>query len=159
MCPGVSSNTSFWNFWKILRNVGGVLFFMTESQRKKIPNVFGDSSITKYGRNMVLLKIGRKHPTDHYDTSYVVISAKMKKLCMHIKKKVKILTESGCQNTKIQKKLFSKVSHHSDKPPPPIIFRTTRYYNSRNIIFRGYNNLRNFSFQPIFALFREFCRF
>ena len=50
---------------------------MTESQRKKFPNVFGDSPITKNGRNMVLLKIGRKHPTGHNDTSYVVIGAKM----------------------------------------------------------------------------------
>ena len=52
---------------------------MTESQRKRFPNIFGDSPITKNGRNMVLLKIGRKHPTGHNDTSYVVIGAKMKK--------------------------------------------------------------------------------
>ena len=46
---------------------------------KKFPDVFGDCPITKNGRNMVLLKIGRKHPTGHNDTSYVVIGAKMKK--------------------------------------------------------------------------------
>ena len=58
---------------------------MTESQRKKFPNVFGDSPITKNDRNMVLLKIGRKHPTGHNDTSYVVIGAKMKNLCNSIR--------------------------------------------------------------------------
>ena len=57
---------------------------MTESQRKKFPNVFEDSPITKNGRNMVLLKIGRKHPTGHNDNSYVVIGAKMKFLCNSI---------------------------------------------------------------------------
>ena len=38
ICPRVSSNTSFWN---ILRNVGGVVFCMTESQRKNFRTFSG----------------------------------------------------------------------------------------------------------------------
>ena len=46
---------------------------MTESRRKKFPNIFGDSPMTENGRNMVLLKIGRKHP------SYVRVYAQIPK--------------------------------------------------------------------------------